>query len=86
MPESPADTIRRAAESLRKGTKSHFRIAIADWLDAELSVHQQAGALAASAASGDLHVMGEPLRFEVGLSTFDKALAVARTWLEATDA
>ena len=50
---------------------------LADWLAAELLVHEQAGALAAAATSGEVHIGGSVARMEVGLSTLDKALAVA---------
>lgn len=88
-PSSPADTIRRGAASLRTESRRYregdrdelLRLTVADWLDAELLVHQQAGALAAAAASGEVHIGGELVRVEVGLSTFGKALAVARAAL-----
>lgn len=52
-------------------------LALADWLAAELRVHEQAGALAAAATAGEVHIGGSVARMEVGLSTLDKALAVA---------
>lgn len=52
-------------------------LALADWLAAELRVHEQAGALAAAATSGEVHIGGSVARMEIGMSTLDKALAVA---------
>lgn len=57
--------------------------ALADWLEAELLMHQQAGVLASAAASGEIHIGGSLARVEVGMSTLDKALAVARAVAES---
>lgn len=57
-------------------------VALADWLEAELLVHEQAGALALAATSGEVHIGGHVARVEVGLSTLDKALAVARALVQ----